>query len=82
MLIAPLLCIVFAQVPTVPLVGTVVGPGGEPVIGADLILVGLPSYDPPIVARGKSGEGGRFSLDRPVARRVIITRNGRPSCGW
>ncbi|MEJ7636659.1 MAG: hypothetical protein WKF75_01410, partial [Singulisphaera sp.] len=44
-----------------------VGPGGEPVIGAELILVGLPNYDPPIVARGKSGEGGRFSLDRPTA---------------
>ena len=48
------------------LTGTVVGPGGEPVVGAELILVGLPSYDPPIVARGKSGEGGRFSLDRPA----------------
>ena len=66
MLIAPLVCIVFAQVPTVPLVGNVVGPAGEQVIGADLILVGLPSYDPPIVARGKSGKGGRFSLERPA----------------
>src|SRR5205085_9994258 len=43
------------------------GPGGEPVVGADLILVGLPSYDPPIVARGKSGADGQFSLDRPSA---------------
>ncbi len=49
-----------------PLTGTVVGPGGEPVIGAELILVGMPSYAAPIVARGKSGEGGRFSLDRPA----------------
>ena len=62
-----LVWIVLAQVPTTPLTGTVVGPGGEPVVGADLILVGLPSYDPPIVARGKSGEGGRFTLDRPTA---------------
>jgi hypothetical protein len=67
MFIAPLLWIVLAQVPTVPLTGAVVGPVGELVIGAELILVGLPSYDPPIVARGKSGEGGRFSLDRPTA---------------
>jgi hypothetical protein len=50
-----------------PLKGTVLGPGGEPVVGAELILVGLPSYDAPVVARAKSGEGGRFSLDRPVA---------------
>ena len=54
-----------------PMSGTIVGPGGEPVVGADLILVGLPSYDPPIMSRGKSGEGGRFSLDqanRPCRR--------------
>ena len=62
-----LVCVSLAQVPMTPLGGTVVGPGGEPVIGAELILVGLPSSDPPIVARGKSGEGGRFSLDRPTA---------------
>jgi Carboxypeptidase regulatory-like domain len=67
MFIVPLLWIVLAQVPTVPLTGTVVGPDGEPVFGADLILVGLPSYDPRIVARGKSGEGGRFALVRPTA---------------
>ena len=36
-------------------------------VGADLILVGLPSYDPPIIARVKSDEGGRFTLDRPTA---------------
>jgi hypothetical protein len=66
MWIVSLVWMVFAQVPTVPLTGTVVGPGGEPVIGAELVLVGLPSYDPPVVARGKSGEGGRFSLDRPT----------------
>jgi hypothetical protein len=67
MFTAQLVWIVLALAPTVPLTGTVVGPGGEPVIGAELILVGLPSYDPPIVARGKSGEGGWFSLDRPTA---------------
>src|SRR5271166_5162264 len=67
MLIEPLVWMVLAQVPTMPLTGTVLGPGGEPVVGAELILVGLPSYDPPIVARGKSGEGGLFSLNRPTA---------------
>ena len=65
MVIAPLVWIVLAQVPTTPLSGTVVGPGGEPVAGAEVILVGLPSYAPPILARVKSGEGGRFTLDRP-----------------
>jgi len=67
MLIEPLLCVVLTQIPTVPLTGTVVGPGGEPVVGAELILAGLPSYDPPIVARGKTGEGGLFSLNRPTS---------------
>ncbi|WP_435006866.1 hypothetical protein P12x_004326 [Tundrisphaera lichenicola] len=66
MFIASLVWVVLAQVPTTPLAGTVVGPGGEPVVGADLILVGLPSYEAPIVATGKSGDGGRFSLDRPA----------------
>ena len=66
MSIAPLVWLVLAQVTTTPLVGTVVGPGGEPVVGAELMLMGLPSYDPPVVARGKSGEGGHFSLDRPA----------------
>jgi hypothetical protein len=67
MSIAPLVWIVLAQVPTTPLSGTVVGPGGEPVAGAELVLVGLPSFDPPIVGRGKSDAGGRFSLERPTA---------------
>ena len=66
MFLTPLVWVVLAQVPTTPLTGTVVGVGGEPISGVELILVGLPSFDPPIVARGKSGEGGRFSLDRPA----------------
>ncbi|HEV3122494.1 MAG TPA: hypothetical protein VGY53_11355, partial [Isosphaeraceae bacterium] len=65
--LAPLVWVIFAQAPTTALVGRVVTPGGDPVAGADLVLVGLPSYDPPVVARGKSGEDGRFSLDRPTA---------------
>jgi hypothetical protein len=67
MFLTPLVWMVVAQVPTVPLAGTVVGPGGEPVVGAELVLVGLPSYEAPVVARGKTGDGGRFSLGRPVA---------------
>ncbi len=66
MFVAPLVLVLLGQVPDVSLTGTVVGRGGEPVIGAELILVGLPSYDPPIVARGKSGEAGRFVLNRPA----------------
>ncbi len=65
MLVAPLIGILLSQTPMTTITGVVVGPGGEPVVGADLILVGLPSYDPPIVARGKSREGGQFALDRP-----------------
>jgi hypothetical protein len=67
MFISPLLWFALAQVPTVQLTGTVIGPEGEPVVGAELILVGLPSYDPPIISRGKSGDDGRFSLERPAA---------------
>ncbi len=66
MVIAPLVWLVLAQAPMMSLTGTVVGPGGEPVVGADLILVGMPSYEAPIVARGKSGEGGKFSIERPA----------------
>jgi Carboxypeptidase regulatory-like domain len=67
MLFEPLVWMLLAQVPSTPLSGKVVGPGGEPVVGAELILVGLPSYDPRIVARGTSGEDGLFSLNRPAA---------------
>src|SRR5262245_27812421 len=67
MFIAPLVMFALAQVSKVPLTGTIVGPGGEPISGAELTLVGLPSYDPPIVARGKSDQTGRFSLARPAA---------------
>ena len=66
MVIAPLVWLVLAQAPTMSLTGTVVGPGGEPVVGAEIILVGMPSYEAPIVARGKSGESGKFSIMRPA----------------
>lgn len=65
-LIASLVWVLVGQGAATPLSGTVVGPGGEPVVGAELILTGLPSYAPPIIARGTSGEGGRFTLTRPA----------------
>ena len=40
MLIMPLVWMMLAQVPTMPLTGRVVGPAGEPVIGAKLISGG------------------------------------------
>ena len=55
-----------AQGPTTPLSGTVVGPDGEPVAGADVLLAGMPVYDPPILARGRSDAEGRFTLERPA----------------
>lgn len=67
MLIAPLVWLIIAQAPTMPLTGTVVGPGGEPVVGADLLLVGLRSFGPPIMMKGRSGEDGRFSFTRLTA---------------
>ncbi len=73
MLIAPLVWIVFAQVPTVPLVGTVVGPAGEQVIGAELILVGLPSYDCADRGERKVGRG------RAIFARAAGYAGGRSS---
>jgi len=65
-LVTSLIWIALAQGPTTPLSGTVVGPTGEPVAGADLLLAGMPVYDPPILARGRSDAQGRFTLDRPA----------------
>lgn len=67
MWIASLACIVLMQAPTTSLTGVVVGTKGEPIVGAELILVDTPRMGNwKTVARGKTGEGGRFSLDRPV----------------
>jgi hypothetical protein len=67
-LAVPLIWIALAQGPVtmVPLSGTVVGPDGRAVVGADVILAGMPVYDPPIVARSRSDGEGRFTLDRPA----------------
>jgi hypothetical protein len=51
MFIASDLWLALAQSSLLPLNGTVVGAGGEPVVGAELIHVGMRGYDPLIVAR-------------------------------
>jgi hypothetical protein len=63
-LVAPFICMVLSQAPTAPLAGIVVGPNGEPVAGAEVLLAGLPVFDPTIVARGQSDARGRFTLER------------------
>ena len=52
--------------PTTPLAGAVVDESGAPVVGVELILTGSKVGEAPVAARGKSGEGGRFRLDRPA----------------
>ncbi len=65
-LAVPLVCIVLYQAPTTPLTGIVVGPNGEPVAGAEVLLGGLPVYDQTVVARGRSDAQGRFTIERPA----------------
>ena len=65
-LAVPLVCIVLCQAPTTPLTGIVVGPNGEPVAGAEVLLGGLPVYDQTVVARGRSDAQGRFTIERPA----------------
>jgi hypothetical protein len=66
-LVVPLVCMVLGQAPTTPLSGMVVGPNGEPVAGAEVLLGGLPIQDQIIVARGRSDGQGRFKFERPAA---------------
>jgi hypothetical protein len=66
LLVAPLVWFAMAQGPAVPMNGTVVGPDGKPVAGAELILTGMPVNDAPIVARGTTDAEGRFRLERPA----------------
>ena len=60
-----LIAMTLFQGPTAPLAGTVVDEGGLAIVGAELILTAPKVGESPVVARGKSGEGGRFRLDRP-----------------
>jgi hypothetical protein len=62
MLVVMTLC----QGPTTTLSGTVVDQDGKPIVGAELVLTNPTPGEAPVVARGKSGEGGRFHLDRPA----------------
>jgi hypothetical protein len=53
--------------PTTRLDGTTVDREGKPVSDVELWLMGLPGPDgAPILARGRSGENGRFELERPA----------------
>jgi hypothetical protein len=61
-----LVCIVLYQAPTTPLTGIVVGPNGELIAGAEVLLGGLPVYDQTVVARGRSDAQGRFTIERPA----------------
>ena len=65
-LVVPLIWIAMSQAATTTLAGTVNGPDGKPVAGADVLLAGMPVYDPPILARARSDAEGRFSIERPV----------------
>ena len=67
LLVASMICAVLGQTTTEKLSGTVVGPDGEPVAGAEVLLTGWPFVDPPILARGRTDAEGRFALERPAA---------------
>ncbi len=70
-LAVPLVCVVLCQAPTVPLTGIVVGPNGEPLAGADVLLGGLPVFDQIVVARGKTDTRGRFTIERPAGLTAV-----------
>ena len=61
-----LVVMMLSQGPTTPLTGTVVDQAGKPIVGAELVLVSPKLHDSPVVARGKSGEEGRFRVERPA----------------
>ncbi len=64
---APLALIALTQAPTTPLTGVVVGTRGEPIAGAEVILVDVPRVMAwKTLARGRTGEDGKFSLERPA----------------
>ncbi len=65
-LAVPLVCIVMCQAATTPLTGIVVGPNGEPVAGAEVLLVSPPGYDQTVLVRGRSDAQGRFTIERPA----------------
>ena len=65
--LAPLAFIALVQAPTTSLTGVVVGTRGEHVVGAEVILVDVPRDGAwKTLARVKTGEDGKFSLDRPA----------------
>ena len=83
-LFASLICVAMAQGQAVPFSGTVAGPDGTPVAGAELILAGLPVYDPPILrgAFGRVGpvptrSSGRAGGPGPLHRPYPLGREAR-----
>ena len=82
MWLAPLAFIALVQAPASPLTGVVVGPKGEPIVDAEVILVDAPRTSTgKTLARGRTGEGGGFSLDRPaglVGEAAEQTRQSAP----
>ena len=67
MWLATLAFVALVQAPATPLTGVVVGPKGEPIVGAEVILVNVPRMNIwKTLARGRTGEEGGFSLDRPA----------------
>lgn len=66
MVLAAVIGVALLAGPTTPLAGTVVSDDGTPVVGAELVLTGPTPGESPVVARGRSGEGGAFRLERPA----------------
>src|SRR5262245_41535478 len=85
-LMTALVWTVVAQGASIPLSGTIVEEGGNAVVGAELVLVGLPSSNSvfvaratsQVVARAKSDEGGRFTLDRPAGLKGEVHSESSP----
>ena len=86
-LLAALVWTVVAQAATVvPLSGTVVDDGGNPVAGVELVLIDAAGPDalfvghaiPRVVARAKSDARGRFTLDRPASLKGDVNSEDSP----
>lgn len=65
-LLAPILWAVLAQPQMIPLRGVVSDAEGRPVTGAEVVLVGVPTWsDPAVVGRARTDGAGTFAIDRP-----------------
>lgn len=66
MFIVALVGVLLSAEPVTRFSGTVVAEDGSPIVGAELVLTSPELRESHVAARGKSGEGGRFSFDRPA----------------